>query len=53
MTVTHENSTKTITLEDCLRLYKDHGVYVTFDEGEHVTLGDEIHPLPMTFGGME
>ncbi len=43
--VTYKNATGEITLEEAQRLYEKHNICVIVDEGRHVTLADEYHPL--------
>lgn len=43
--MTYKNAIDRITIEQALRLY-EHDVCVIIDEGQHVTLADEYHPLP-------
>lgn len=42
MTVVYKDSAQNITLEDAMRIYKDHGVCVIVNDGKHVTLEDEF-----------
>ena len=43
--MTYKNATAEITLEEAQRLYEKHNICVIVDEGRHVTLADEYHPL--------
>lgn len=43
--MTYRNAIGEITLEDAQHLYERHNVCVIIDEGRHVTLADEHHPL--------
>lgn len=47
MATTYQNATMEITIGQALKLYYVDEVCVIIDEGQHVTLKDEIHPLPL------
>lgn len=47
MAITYKNAIERMTIGQALKLYHENEICVVIDEGQHVTLVDEVQPLPL------